>query len=78
MKYSVTSPYLPYLSDRCRTGNFGEDRYRGGIYCSECGETLGDGESYYDVGGNIFCMRCEKSAESFILDEVRDEYIYEL
>lgn len=78
MKYAITHPYLPYIADKLLTGNYGEDRYSGGIYCSVCGEEINYGEEYYEVGGKFFCMRCEDEAEMSILDEVRNEYIYEL
>ena len=77
MKYSITHPYLPCVADRLITGNYGEDRYGCGIYCSACGEDITSGEEYYDVNGMFFCMRCEDEAEMSILDDVRDEYIFE-
>ena len=76
MKYKITHPYLPYIADRILTGNYGEADRR--VYCSACGEEITEDETYYDVGGRFFCMRCEDEAEMCILDEVRGDYIYGL
>lgn len=78
MKYALNDPYLPHLADRYKNENYSEDFLDGATYCSACGGTIYSGEQYYDVGGSFFCMSCEKTAENIILDEVRDDYIYEL
>lgn len=46
--------------------------------CSECGASLCPGEEYYDVQGSIYCMNCTDKAERHILDEVREDYIFEV
>ena len=28
------------------------------LYCDGCGEGIGAGESYYDIGGDVICDRC--------------------
>ena len=78
MIYSLNNPYLPYAAERFRTGSYGEDSYTDSILCSECGMEIAAGEAYYDVHGVIFCMSCSEYASQQILDEVRENYIFEL
>lgn len=75
MKYSLDSPYMPHLIDEYVTGGF--DESFGVPQCRSCGADIGCGEQYYDVDGNIYCMRCSGSADKDILESVRDNYIYE-
>lgn len=30
------------------------------IYCDICGETLYEGDTYYDIGGEMWCPECLK------------------
>ncbi len=73
MKYSLDSPYMPYLIDEYKcSGDLGMF-----IKCSACGADIADNERYYDVDGRMFCMSCSEAAETAILEKVREEYIFE-
>lgn len=74
MIYSLDSPYMPHLIDEYKTGYTEEDE---GLECSVCGAEIISGSSYYDVCGKIYCPLCSDAAESHILDNVRNNYIFE-
>ena len=76
--YLQNSPYIGDAIDKYRTGNYGEDEYISDGVCRSCGGSISEGDRYYEVGGEIYCMNCEKEAECEILDEVRENYIYEM
>ena len=78
MKYKINHPYLPYVMDGFLTGSYGEDSFNEKLYCSSCGEPIPYGSEYYSVGDNVYCLRCQYEADTAILDEVRENYIYEL
>lgn len=73
-----TSSHMPYLIDRYRTGNYGEDANMLHIRCSECGREIGQGNSYYALDDSVYCMNCKEYADAHILKSVRDEFIYVL
>lgn len=76
MKYSLEEPCISMLIDEYKTGAFGEDRF-GVCRCSSCRKEIAPGESYFDVDGEFFCMGCREEAESLILEQIRDNYIFE-
>ncbi len=75
MKYSLDSPYMPYLIDEYKTSC--EDDECSEPECAACGGVVRNGESCYDVDGAIYCMRCSEAADEAILELVRDRYICE-
>lgn len=76
MKYSLDSPYMPYLIDEYKTSC--EDDEYSEPECASCGTVIGGGESCYDVNGTVYCMQCSAEADEAILELVRDRYICEL
>lgn len=78
MIYNLNSGCMPDLIDSYRTGNYGEDFYENHMKCSNCRETIVQGERYFDVEGRAYCMDCADAADEQILELIREDYIYEM
>lgn len=75
MKYSIDSPHAAQLMDMYVTGNYGEI-LNSKPKCCCCGSRIEQRERYYDINGIIYCMNCEEEAETTILNDVREDYIF--
>lgn len=71
---------LSYKSalDDWKTGHYGEDAFTDTFECCNCGCVIPEGNEYFDVDGDIYCVECEDAADEAILDLVKNEYRYVL
>lgn len=75
---NVRSPYMAGMMDNHITGGtdpYGDDESE---RCCNCGRIIREGDEYYDVNGELYCMNCEEHAEDAILAVERVSYIFEM
>ncbi len=77
MNYSISDSRISGLIDMNKTGNYGE-RMEGRVFCHSCRGRIADGENYFLVRGNAFCLGCEREAEREIKDLMHRDYLYQL
>lgn len=78
MIYKADDRRVPFMVDRYITGNFGEDDVRRKMVCCGCGGRIKSGDLYYLTGDKVYCMNCECEAVEQILENVRQEFIYQM
>lgn len=78
MIYRADDRRMPFFIDRYKTGDFGEDAMRRNMICCGCGGNIKSGDLYYQTGDKVYCMDCENEAAEQILENVRQEFIYQM